>query len=312
MIWRLLLSFLGVWWVINAFQMFACGSVSFGGTRRAVQWACYEGSGFGVPGPVAGLGILLVVAGVLYWMWRPLWSGPPARSTPTRMGQMAEQTPKSEPRPARRPVSSAATGDIPPRRKTDMNDPISEIWSMTSEEDLEARSKSEDWTIRRAVAQNPHTSPEVMATLSVDDVAGVRKAVASALTAPEEVLQDIADGDPVMVVRGLAEDSLQRQSEVEAVEDEASEPAANRSVGVSPSPEVAIEKAVEPDLAIVELRGKTSMLEALSTSGDLPMDAVRRQCLVLLRQINQLHNDDRLTTEEFRELNTRLLDLTKV
>ena len=164
MIWRLLLSFLGVWWAINAFQMFACGSVSFGGTRRAVQWACYEGSGFGVPGPVAGLGILLVLAGVLYWMWRPLWSGPPDRSTPTRMVQVAEQTPKSEPRPARRPVSSAATSDITPPRKTDMNDPIS----------------------------------------------------------------------------------------------------------------------------------------------------VRRQCLVLLRQINQLHNDDRLTTEEFRELNTRLLDLTKV
>ena len=55
--------------------MLGCESVSFsgGGSYRPVLIDCYDSLAGAVPGPLAGLGVLVVVAAFLGWAWVWPW-----------------------------------------------------------------------------------------------------------------------------------------------------------------------------------------------------------------------------------------------
>ena len=68
MIWRLIVSALAVWWGWLALQMFTCGSVSFS-KFATIRVECHSGSSGDFTGWHAGLVILILVSGVLFWLW---------------------------------------------------------------------------------------------------------------------------------------------------------------------------------------------------------------------------------------------------
>lgn len=58
-----------------------------------------------------------------------------------------------------------------------------------------------------------------------------------------------------------------------------------------------------------DLARRVTVLQTLLVSKEAPMRQMTRSWISLLKQANELHNNGSLPTEEFRALNTRLLDL---
>ena len=188
MFWRIVGSIFAGIWIFNAFQMFGCPEVAFGGSPRAVVWECVVEAG-DMPGVLAGFGILAIAGGVLYWLWSPLIAG--------NQGQGPESQPaarESQPDPVRsfQPPNSSGLG------------------SATDPGTLREAAKHTDWGRRLQVASNQHTPTDVLDDLSTDTYKPVRLAVVENPRTPMATVKRMAENDAwdVASVQKAASDRL--------------------------------------------------------------------------------------------------------
>jgi Short C-terminal domain len=183
--WRVVGSVFAVIWMVNAFQMFACPAISFGGSSRAVVWECLPVGG--VPGAVAGLGIILTATVLLYWLWQPFVASKQRRS-PTANGSERLSSSSQEPR------------TLPPTEST--------LRSTTDPVVLRNAASTSDFSSRVAIAANPHTPVDVLTSLSMDKASGVRRNIVSNPNTPIEVLEQMAEYDNFSSVMSAAREQL--------------------------------------------------------------------------------------------------------